>query len=184
MKLSSIVTIHYKLGTKLHELSSTMADEKEEIIKSEFLSPNTLIAWESIQLPSIPNQFHSHSPILLLSDPHEVKPLWSTQPVHKDHRNSDIFPPTNHENLNFLHQVEKDQPSSPAAVVVPVSVKWWLLQFKLPTIIKGLSRLFNFPIFGSTVLMLLFYLRFRLRQRRRRRVVDELIGVIKEKDEV
>ncbi|KAF5796842.1 hypothetical protein HanRHA438_Chr08g0368721 [Helianthus annuus] len=55
---------------------------------------------------------------------------------------------------------------------------------KFAVIRSGLFRLFNFPLIGSTVLILLFYWRLRLRRRRvRNETIDGLLGVIKEKDE-
>ncbi|KAI3673391.1 hypothetical protein L6452_39509 [Arctium lappa] len=85
----------------------------------------------------------------------------------------------------------------PAAMGGFVAVKWWISYFKLSggivsciwkfSVIRGgLLRLFNLPLVGSMVLLLLFYLRFRLfrrRRRLRREAIDELLGVIKEKDE-
>ncbi|KAI3820854.1 hypothetical protein L1987_08404 [Smallanthus sonchifolius] len=186
-----------------------MAEEEE--LKDDILSPNTLIAWERIQLPSLPTQFQSQSqsPVIVLSDQHGGEGRWSTPPAHKEHQTSVVFPPTNHEGLNFHHQcdvretysekAESPSPVSsgrkPAAMGGAVAVKWWFLDFKSPGILScvwklfvtrgGLLRSFNFPLIGSTALLLLFWFRLRPRRRRKSRIdtIDELLGVIKEKDE-
>lgn len=189
-----------------------MAEEEEQLqqLKSDILFPNTLITWERIHLPALPSQFHSQSPILLLSDPHLPDGQRSTPQPHKiDNRSSVVFPPINHEGLNLNHQFELQQTSNenakqvlplssenkPAVITGPVAVNRWLLGFKLPGIVScvwklfvirlGLLRSVNFPLIGSVVVLLMCYLRFcRWRKRLRREVFDELQGVIKAKDEV
>ncbi|KAI3504674.1 hypothetical protein L2E82_46613 [Cichorium intybus] len=182
-----------------------MADDEE--LKAENLSPNTLIAWERIRLPSLVNQCQSQSPAIVLSDPHGGGGGWSTPTVGEDGRTSIIFPPTDHEGLNLHNHYdvrdtynERPCPSSPVlsglkpeAMGGCVAVKWRVPLFKLPSIVSyiwncslirgGLLRSFAFPLAGSMVLLILFYLRFRLRRRLRREAVNELLSVIKEKDE-
>ncbi|KAK9080423.1 hypothetical protein SSX86_000181 [Deinandra increscens subsp. villosa] len=178
-----------------------MAEEEERI--DDILHPNTLIAWERIQLPSLPTQFQSQSPVTVLSDPHGGERIWSTQLAHKHHRTSVVFPPTDHEGLNLQHQFdevlekceERAKPQvpvatelKPAAIGAPVEVKLGFFRFRLPGILSCIwncsLRSFNLTTIGSIVLLFLFCLRFRLRRRRlRAEAVDELLGVIKEKDE-
>ncbi|XP_071703677.1 uncharacterized protein [Rutidosis leptorrhynchoides] len=185
--------------------------EEEQLQQSEtgILFPNTLITWERFHLPSLPTQFHSQSPIILLSDPHLPESQRSTPPPHKiDHPTSVVFPPINHEGLNLNHQFELQQTNNenakpllpissevkPVVCSGPVAVKRWLLGFKLPDIVScawklfeirlSSIRAFNFPLIGSLVVMLLCYLRFcRWRRRLRGEVVNELLNVIKVKDE-
>ncbi|KAI7745210.1 hypothetical protein M8C21_016631 [Ambrosia artemisiifolia] len=188
-----------------------MAEEEEEPLKADtLLYPNTFISWERIHLPSFPT---TQSPVISLPDPHsdETQTRWSTPPDHKHHYHTPVvFPPTNHEGLNLQTYVPEtthvetvkplttDSTSSemkPVVIGGPISVKWWVLRVKWFGILswvwnwvfnrKGLVWFMNLPIIGSTVVMGLFYLRFCLRRRRRSRgeAVDELLGVIKEKDE-
>ncbi|KAF5807249.1 hypothetical protein HanRHA438_Chr05g0240801 [Helianthus annuus] len=175
---------------------------EEEALKHDTLPPNTLIAWERIHLPSLPTQFQSQQPIISLQDPHGGDTPWSTPPPpHKDHHTAVVFPPTNHEGLNLHHHVpethvETVKPSVPvvssevksAPIVRPIAgpiwVKWWFLRFKLTGIVSYVwNRLINFPMVGSTVVVVLCYWIRRRRRRSRGEAVDELLGVIKEKDE-
>ncbi|XP_076903640.1 uncharacterized protein LOC143558747 [Bidens hawaiensis] len=167
-----------------------MAEEEEDQQPKDnnnnnILSPNTntLIARERIHLPSFPTQS--------LPDPTSGQRPWSTTTV--------VFPPTNHEGLNLHHQFDvpdthvdpvKVKPSPPVVTLKPpaigLPVKWWFLRFKLTGILSSIWNRMNFPMIGSTVVVFLWYLRLRRRrQRLRSRVeaVDELLAVIKEKDE-
>ncbi|KAL8244133.1 hypothetical protein R6Q59_010391 [Mikania micrantha] len=180
-----------------------MAEEEQ---KPNILLSNTFIAWERIQLPSLPTHFQSKSPVIVLSDSQPAEGIWSTPPSDKDHRDSVVFPPINHEGLNLHHQCDVretyDERAKPPAQLSTglkptpaAAVKWRFSQFKLTGILSGvwncfvirggLLRSFNIPLIGSVLLLLLFCLRFRLRRRQRLRgeAIDELLGVIKEKDE-
>nr|XP_043607551.1 uncharacterized protein LOC122579440 [Erigeron canadensis]XP_043607552.1 uncharacterized protein LOC122579440 [Erigeron canadensis]XP_043607553.1 uncharacterized protein LOC122579440 [Erigeron canadensis] len=178
-------------------------DTKDEqpITKPEIISPypntTTFISWEAIHLPS---SFPTQSPILLSSASSDPTPLhtWSSTPPPV---NPLVFPPNNHENLTFdqHHQEKKVKPKTvsfdltaksdvkPAPGSVFELSPWWVLfQFKLPVIVGNIFKFFVvkrrvFWSFGFPVLMVLLYL--RRRRRRRRESVDELLGVIKEKDE-
>ncbi|GKD60587.1 hypothetical protein Tco_1298096 [Tanacetum coccineum] len=167
-----------------------MADD-EHHPKPDPLPPNTLIAWESFQLPSFPSQF----PLLLSPDPNTPLIKRSTSlPEHNNSHTSIVFPPTNHEGLNCHHHVQDEKVKDkvkpeltvkPVVNVGPGDVKWWFLRWKLLEVVRGGLRLIwghKLPFFG---VILFVYLRFRRSRRRRvrRQGVDELVGVIKEKDE-
>ncbi|XP_024977193.1 uncharacterized protein LOC112514813 isoform X2 [Cynara cardunculus var. scolymus] len=183
-----------------------MADDEEP--KAETLSLNTLVARERSQLPSVSDRLRYQFQSPLLSDPHGGGGRWSTPPMHDDHWTSIVFPPNNHEGLNLHHHNDDRETYKERARPLPpvsgglkpeamggyVAVKWWVSHFKLPggifsclwnfSVIRGgVLRLFNLPLVGSMVMLLLFYLRFRRRQRLRREAIDELLNVIKEKDE-
>ncbi|KAI3686525.1 hypothetical protein L1987_80204 [Smallanthus sonchifolius] len=77
---------------------------EEEALNDDILSPNTLIAWERIQLSSLPTQFQSQSPVIVLSDPHGGEGNWSTPPAHKQHQTS----VEKDERINhLLHQIAR-----------------------------------------------------------------------------
>ncbi|KAJ9568298.1 hypothetical protein OSB04_004264 [Centaurea solstitialis] len=177
-------------------------DEEEEQPKpATFLPPNSSITWKRTQIPPLSDQLQLH---------HQSKPPLSSSDPNGDGDDHWIFPPNNHEGLKLLHhhnddddrgETRKEERSTslspvsgelkPESMGAVKSLRWvsggvfsWIWRFSV--IRGGLIRLFNFPMvgFGSMmVLVVLFHLRFRRRRRFRREAVDELLGVIKEKDE-